>query len=945
MAVPADDPDAAQREAVLELVAAAMEAAEQGGEPALQAFCAGLSEHRAQVLERIATLRNLGLLERAPVADSEAPERLGDFVLLERIGGGGMGVVHRAQQVSNDRFVAIKLIRADQVYMPGVRERFQREIEIVARLQHEGVVRLFDFGEERGIPWFAMELIAGGTLADVLQRYQGQRARNLRGADFAAALGPADGAAEVAGDVPLFAGSWTEVALRIVERAATALAEAHAKGVLHRDLKPSNVMVTPAGRVVLLDFGLAWSRSNDKLTRTGVQLGSIHYMAPEQVRGDLDAVDERTDVYGLGVVLRELLTLRVAFEGDHAEAVAQRILAGRPSPFERGASGAYRHAETVCERAMDPEPERRYPGVLALQRDLRCLLEQRPILARRASWGLRLRRLAQRHRALSSAALVAVLGLITTPLLVAVRERELRKDLETTNASLAVQMARARNNVDLAAAAINRTLRWIDAEDLRGVVDLRDFCDGVLEDSAAFQDALLQSNPADPAASLSLAETLFQTAMLRWQFRDHARAEVAFHRVLDLLPAVGDLDVDRTDALELDTCASLGGVLGSKQRDRAEIEAILRRGLDQVARRGAPTARPIAVRAALARCLERLALRGAEQRPGEVQAQLQQSVDLRRSIVAEAPTADAWLAMAASERLSVSHAGSAPEKEAHRALHLEALQAAEALAGDDVGVRMELILMLRQRGDELQTERRHAEALPFRERELVHAEWLVARRPSRLGARRERWSAWEGLARCALALGPRDRAVALFERMLQDGEAALLVWPGSAAVLRHLCATSIRLAQALAADPATASAQRRIYDRAIVAAGELAAAVPASATGNHAASVLAKERARFLLAAGEPTSALADAQSALQWYRDGAELGRHQGVQLLPDTELQLLCAEASWRCERREEALAILEGLGDRLPKNLLEQVPSLAAQAAEPRVAALLARAAAKR
>lgn len=941
MAVPADDSGAAQREAVLELVAAAMEAAEQGGEPALQAFCAGLSEHREQVLERIATLRSLGLLERASVAGSEVPERLGDFVILERIGGGGMGVVHRARQVSTDGFVAIKLIRADQVYMPGVRERFQREIEIVARLQHEGVVRLFDFGEERGIPWFAMELIAGGTLADVLQRYQGQQARSLRGADFAAALGPAEGA----GEVPLFAGSWAEVALRVVERAATALAEAHAKGVLHRDLKPSNVMVTPAGRVVLLDFGLAWSRSNDKLTRTGAQLGSIHYMAPEQVRGDLDAVDERTDVYGLGVVLRELLTLRGAFEGNNAEAVAQRILAGLPVPFERGASGADRQAETVCERAMDPEPERRYPGVLALQRDLRCLLEQRPILARRASLGLRVRRLAQRHRALSSAALVALLGLIATPLLVAVRERELRKDLETTNASLAVQMARARNNVDLAAAAINRTLRWIDAEDLRGVVDLRDFCEGVLEDSAAFQDALLQSNPADPAASLSLAETLFQTATLRWQFRDHARAEVAFHRVLDLLPAVGDLDVDRTDALELDACASLGGVLGSKQRDRAEIEAVLRSGLDHTAAHGAPNGRSPAVRAARARCLERLGLRGVDPRQTSVLPYLQESVDLRRSIVVAAPSAAAWLEVAVGERSIVQRATSKEERAAHRERWLAALHAADALANDDVEVRMQLMLMLRQRGDELQTESRFAEALPLHERELVHAEWLVAKRPSRLGARRERWSSWEELGKCELALGHPVRAQDLFGLVLKDGEAALVVWPGSAQVLRQLCVTTMRLTQVLATDPATGPEQRRLYDRAMDAARELVQTTPPSATACHSASILATQRARFLLAGGERATALGDAQLALQWFRDGAQLGRSQGVQLGPDTEQQLLCAEVLLRCEQADAAYTLLEGLGDRLPKNLPQQVPALAAHATESRAAALLARATAKR
>ncbi|MFN7590360.1 MAG: serine/threonine-protein kinase [Planctomycetota bacterium] len=280
---PPDDANARDEAEITDLVEAAMPAHFAGGEPQLAAFCAGLTRHREVVQKRLSALRRLGLLGDAPPPEpAPFPERLGEFELIEPLGRGGMGVVYRARQLTLEREVAVKLIRPEQLYFPGVRERFQREIQIIARLQNDGVVRLYSFGEDRGIPWFAMELVRGATLAEVIVGLAKQRGRALRGDDLLRQLPSASPA--TAGET-LFDGEWADVALRIVERVALALDEAHQQGVLHRDIKPSNIMVTASGRVVLLDFGLAWAHGVDQLTRSGAELGTIHSMAPEQFAG------------------------------------------------------------------------------------------------------------------------------------------------------------------------------------------------------------------------------------------------------------------------------------------------------------------------------------------------------------------------------------------------------------------------------------------------------------------------------------------------------------------------------------------------------------------------------------------------------------------------------------------------------------------------------------
>ncbi|MSR47053.1 MAG: hypothetical protein EXS13_08310, partial [Planctomycetes bacterium] len=395
---------------------------EREGSAAFAVICQQHPQHADELRRRLGPLLRTGLLEGA-TPPSAPPQRLGDFVLGEKLGEGGMGVVYRAEQQSLRRSVALKLMRTEQLHFDGARERFRREIDAIARLQHHGIVPIHAVGEEAGLPYFAMELIDGKSVAQLLREVADTRPDRLTGASFAQALGHHQGS-------PLpapFRGSWSDACIELARQVAEALAHAHERGVLHRDVKPGNVMVTRDGRAMLVDFGLAAASGAGDLTRTGALLGSLPYLSPEQVRGDSSRVGPRSDVYSLGITLFEMLALRVPYAESGVEATLRAIELGRPAPLRALNRAVPSDVETACLAAIDPDPVRRYSDAAAFAHDLDNLLHHRPIAARRPGPLLRARRFAQRRPALAVGVLLGSAIAIGGPWLVAAAESRQRK--------------------------------------------------------------------------------------------------------------------------------------------------------------------------------------------------------------------------------------------------------------------------------------------------------------------------------------------------------------------------------------------------------------------------------------------------------------------------------------------------------------------------------------
>jgi predicted Ser/Thr protein kinase len=250
-------------------------------------------------------------------------DHIGKYRVVGTIGKGAMGEVYKAKDPLLNRYVAIKTIAPALAADPEFRRRFQREAQSAAQLSHTNIVTVFDFGEEDGLTYMAMELLEGRDLKDVV------RSRDLRLGDK----------------------------MSVMEQICDGLAFAHAKGVVHRDLKPGNIHIQPNGQVKILDFGLARLGTSD-MTRTGTVMGTPHYMSPEQVRGQ--KADARSDVFSLGAVFYELLSHHRPFEADSVHGVLFQILEQEPEPIRKWAPEVPAALVRVVERALAKAPAHRW---------------------------------------------------------------------------------------------------------------------------------------------------------------------------------------------------------------------------------------------------------------------------------------------------------------------------------------------------------------------------------------------------------------------------------------------------------------------------------------------------------------------------------------------------------------------------------------------------------
>jgi len=512
-------PEYGQFDRIHQVMATCLDRMEREGPSAIEAICAEHQEIASELRRRLETLRSIGFLTQADdAAGDEFPERLGDFRLLQKLKGGGMGVVYAAEQVSLGRVVALKLIRPEQLYFPGSRERFQREAEAIARLRHPGIVPIYSVGEERGIPYFAMELVNGCSLTEVVRALSDREPERLREKDLTAILeskleaGP--GERPSGSPVPPRRGSWADACVRITRDLADALSHAHRLGVLHRDLKPSNVMITREGRVVLLDFGLAVLEGASRLTSAGSRVGSAPYMPPEQISGQPNEVDERSDVYSLGVTLYELLTLRLPFPQTNLQALRLSVVTGQAPPVRRLNPAVSWDVETVCRKAMDPDPARRYASAEAFSRDLTNILNQQPIEAARAGAALRLLRFCQRRPALAVTAMLGSILVVGVPLTYALVTERANRRIQAALTQRNAQFTRAERNLRRSMDAVERMLTRFSDRELAGLPRMERVRREVLEDARKIYEGLAGDQPDDPIVRLRIAQSTAKIAGL-----------------------------------------------------------------------------------------------------------------------------------------------------------------------------------------------------------------------------------------------------------------------------------------------------------------------------------------------------------------------------------------------------------------------------------------------
>jgi tetratricopeptide (TPR) repeat protein len=311
------------------------------------------------------------------------PAMIGRFRIEKELGSGSFGRVYKAIDPQLQRTVALKVPRAGSLVTSEEQERFLREARSAARLRHEGIVTVHEIAQVNGVSCIVSDFIDGPTLSDVLP--------------------------SLALDLPR--------AVKVLIQVADGLEHAHRAGVVHRDVKPSNILLDRSGQTHITDFGLARRDEGEAtVTYTGQVLGTPAYMAPEQAAGENERVDARADVYGLGVILYQMLTGDLPFRGS-ARALLQQVMNEEPRPPRQLNDQVPRDLETICLKCLAKEPERRYPSAGALTDDLRRFASGQPIQARPVGRLERSWRWCRRNVALASLGLAASFLLLTVAVL------------------------------------------------------------------------------------------------------------------------------------------------------------------------------------------------------------------------------------------------------------------------------------------------------------------------------------------------------------------------------------------------------------------------------------------------------------------------------------------------------------------------------------------------
>jgi hypothetical protein len=568
---PTDGPAAAEPSEDPRLLAAVkeyQEAIAAGQQPDRRQFAARYPE-LAEELE--ACLQGLDLLN-AMTSESMAPSRgarstktagpfssadeLGDFRIVREIGRGGMGVVYEALQLSLGRRVALKVLPFAGAFDPRQLQRFRHEAQAAAQLHHGNIVPVYAVGCERGVHFYAMQLIEGQSLAELIKQLReqagfadepvhnstagGQRSAP-KTSESPLKFDTTPGAATLALSTPRSpqpaAGPYSQnlsmqrtarkqdffrMAAKLALQAAEALEYAHQFGVIHRDIKPGNLLLDGRGHVWVTDFGLAQFQTDFGLTHTGDMVGTLRYASPEQVGGQKVLIDQRADVYALGASLYELLTLHPLFDARHRTGLLHQVLTQEPRAPRALDRAIPAELETILLKALAKNPLDRYASARELADDLQRFLHDQPILARRPTPWVRTQKWLRRHPSVVVSTVVilllGVVGLSISNLLVGraraavltawneeqkkAKEAEEQREVAVKQTALAQQrLGQARELVDLLIRISNEDL---SGRPFHGGQHLESLQRKLLETALSYYQDFIEDSAGDPKLQADL---------------------------------------------------------------------------------------------------------------------------------------------------------------------------------------------------------------------------------------------------------------------------------------------------------------------------------------------------------------------------------------------------------------------------------------------------------